>query len=664
MPPRYGWGFISLFSLCLCLAADGFAARQDVPRAEPEDRLDSAATQNHLVKHGVIVDFETQPVGGGDGPALVEGQLAEVRFRLTEEATGSPIRGVTPGVWMDMGEVLQGQPGAQQKSCKEKIALYLKGVVGIRPMIDLNSYYVVILNQEPSVSIVDPLVSMAGKTSTLAMIRLNGSGADWVRSADEKHIYVSMPKVGQVAVLDTVAFKVTANIDAGNTPTRLALQPDGRYLWVGNNAASLEASGVSVIDTETLERKASLVTGVGHHEIAFSDDSRYAFVSNRDAGTVSVIDVQKLQIVKELATGPLPISLAYSPLAQALYVADGKDGTVAVVAGQDLKITQRITLQPGLGPLRLTPDGRWGLVVNPAADAVHVIDVASNTPVHRIGVSGQPYQLMFSRAFAYVRALGSERVTLINLASLGEGQEPIVQGFAAGDVAPKLAGDLPLADSMASTSSEAAVFVVNPADNTTYAYMEGMNAPSSNYKVYGGNARAVTVVDRSLRETEPGLYSAKVTVPAAGRYDVAFVLETPELLHCFSAEAKPNPRLKHQRAALGIEYLREERRVKAGETVALRFRLIEPATGQPSTGLKDVRVLYFRVPGADRTEVFAEEEGDGVYLARLTFPRAGAYALHVGVNSQGVGYQDLPYFTLLAAKQAVSVSKPDQEVRP
>jgi len=637
---------------CACLSTGSGAQLPGKPETAPDTVTPATTGVDRLVKHGVVVDFEARPVVPGDGNTLIEGQLAEIRFRLTEEASGAPVSGITPGAWMDIGEVLQGQTGAEQKSCKDKIALYLKGVVGIRPMIDLNSYYVVVMNQEPSLSIIDPLVSMAGVTSTLGVIPLAAPGADWARSLDEKRLYVSMPQAGQVALVDTDAFKVTVNIEAGPAPARVALQPDGRYLWVGNNAADATASGVTIIDTETSASLAFVATGLGHHEIAFTDDSRYAFVSNRDAGTVSIIDVQSQQKLKDLATGPLPISLAYSPLSQALYVADGKAGTITAVDGRDFNTLQRITLKPGLGPLRFTPDGRWALAVNPVENAVYVIDAASNTLVHTLAVSGQPYQVIFSQAFAYVRTLGSERVTMINLSSLGEGKAPIVQGFSAGNVAPKLAGDLPLADSIASTSSEAAMLIVNPADNTTYFYMEGMNAPASNYKVYGASARAVTVVDRSLREIEPGVYASKVKIPAPGRYDVAFLLDTPQMLHCFSAEAGPNPDIRHDRAALAIEYLQKERQVTAGTLVPLRFKLVDPLTGRSATGLTDVRVMFFRAPGLDRTEVAAAEQGDGVYQASLSFRYPGAYYVHVGVPSRRLGYNDLTYFSLVAAKPA------------
>ncbi len=531
---------VALLSACAMGAALA-APEPGAGAAPPGEETPAVADPNRYVKDGVVVDFQVIPPQGARDGRLMEGHVAEVRFRITEEATGDPVRGITPGAWMDMGQVLEGQSAAEQKSCKDKIALYLGGAVGIRPMLDLNSYYLVVMNREPTISIIDPLVSMVGKTSTLAMIRLQAAGADWAKSADERRLYISMPKAGKVAVVDTEGFKVVADVEAGAEPTRVALQPDGRYLWVGNNGASAEQSGVSVIDTESLEPVAQIATGLGHHEIAFSDDSRYAFVSNRESGTVSVIDVQALERVKDVETGPVPISLGWSSLAKTLYVADGQEGVIGVVDSRDLEVRRRIELAPGLGPLRFTQDGRFALVVNPSNDKVYVLDPATDTQLHAIEVKGKPFQLTVSRAFAYVRPLASDQVNLINLASLGKGKEPIVQRFSAGTGAPQLAGDLPLADSIATATTEAAGFIVNPTDNTTYFYMEGMNAPSSNYKVYGASARAVTVVDRSLKETEPGVYTSKVKIPVDGKYDVAFLLETPRLLHCFCGAGRRQP---------------------------------------------------------------------------------------------------------------------------
>jgi YVTN family beta-propeller protein len=610
--------------------------------------------QQKHAREGVVMEFSAAPARG---KVLMEGELAELRFKLTDEASGQPLRGNVPGAWLDIGQVIQGQAGAEQKSCKEKVALYLRGIVGIRPMMDLNSYYVVVLNRDPSISIVDPNVSLANATSTLARIVLARPGADWVKSPDGKRLYVSMPSAGQVAVIDTDTFKVVGQIDAGRSPTRVVVQPDGKYLWVGNDARVADGSGVTVIDTETLKPVKRLATGTGHHEIAVSDDSRAAFVTNRDSGTVSVVDVRRLEILRQVSAGAMPLSVGWSSLAKVAYVADGKKGVVTVLGGTDFAPLKQIALKPGLGPLRFTPDGRHAMIVNTHEDLVHVLDVSSNERVHDIPVKGQPFQVTFTRAYAYVRALASERVTMINLLSLDRGAKPIVQSFATGSVPPKAAGELPLADSMAAANIDAAVLVVNPADNTTYYYMEGMNAPASNYQSYGAAARAVTVINRSLQETEPGVYTTKVRIPVAGRYDVALMVNAPRMIDCFSMEAKENPSLAAEKRRTVAEFLVASREVPLGANVPVRVRLTG-ADGKPHTGLKDVKLLSFLVPGQRREEAIAREVEPGIYQAHVRIPEHGAYSIFVASAKLNTEYRDLASLGLRTARPDI-----DEEIK-
>ena len=625
------------FALFLCLA----------PAADAAQPAAGADGDRRLVRNGVVVQFSAKPVEK-QAKDLLEGDIADVRFRITEESSGQPVRGVAPGAWMDMAHVIQGQSGTDQKSCKDKVSLYLKGVVGMRPMLDLNSYFVVLMNSDASISVVDPLVTMAGVTSTFATTLLKRPGADWARHDNSRRLFVTMPKAGEVAVIETDNFKVAGNVPAGKDPMRIALQPDQRYLWVGNNAAEAKDSGATVIDTASLKPVGSIATGAGHHEFAFTADSKYAFVSNRNDGTVSVIDVARRIKVKDIKTGSLPLSLDYSVLSRRLYVADGKEGVVTVIDTEKLAVATRVSAKPGLGPLKVTPDGRFALVVNTAENRVHVLDTASDTLVQEVPIKAQPYQITFSKTFAFVRALGSERVSMINLSTLGKGKTAAVQSFAAGEAAPNLAGNLVIADSVAAAANEGTVFVVNPADGTTYYYMEGMNAPSSNYKVYGSNPRAVTVVDRSLKEVEPGVYAGRIRIPVAGKYDVAFMLDSPKLLHCFALEAKANPSIAKPTDPLAVEFDERARKQTAGVALALSFKLIDPATRRTKAGIKDARVMYFLAPGRNRSEVAVKEVGDGVYEAQMQLAQPGAYYVYVGVPSMALAYGKLPFFTLMA----------------
>jgi YVTN family beta-propeller protein len=613
-----------------------------------------------VVRDGVAIDFEALPLEGSE---LMEGVLTEVRFRITDERTGKPVAGARMGAWMDVGAHLQGQPGATQKQCIEKIGLYLKGAVGIRPMVDLNGYYLLVMNKDASITVLDPMVSMVGRTSTLTTVQLKSTPMDWINHGDYKRLYVSMPAAGQIALVNTETFKAERNVDAGESPTRMVLQPDGRYLWVGNNTRDPKTSGVTVIDTREMKVVLQAPTGKGHHEITVSPDNRLAFVTNRDDNTVTVFDVATLKKLKDIPVGEVPLSVAYSKLSQAAYVSNGKSGTITVIDGSKLEVSKTITAKPGLGPLRFTPDGRFAMVVNTPEGVVLVIDPGSNEIVQTAKVQPEPFQVTYTSGFAYVRSLGSERVSMINLSSLGQGKEPIVQSFAAGSYSPKMGGDLPLADAVVGGLGEAAVFVVSPADNTTYFYMEGMNAPMSSYPSRGKYARAVTVIDRSLKEIEPGVLAGRFRMPVAGHFDVAMSLDQPNMVHCFSTDAKANPLLEAARKVVEVEFLPQGRIFRPKETATVRFRVRE-ATGVPKSGLKDVTVRSFLAPSSAPTDQLAKETSEGIYEVKIPLTDTGAYYVYVGVPSLRLGFNDSTYITLMTRGDPVAETQTTPPVAP
>ena len=637
-------------------ASSGHAHGSDVPPAKnavPEPPANQAK-KNRITREGVTVEFSAKPVGR-DGD-LMEGDYSEVTFRVTDASTGQPVRSLSLGAWMDAGQPLAAKEG-QTIDCRQKMGLFLSGRVGIRPMIDLNSYYVLTLNRDSTISVVDPHVGMAGRTYLYANIVLPRPGADWAKTEDDKRLFVTIPRGGYVAVVDTENFKVSGGITVGGTPVRIALQRDGRYLWVGNDSREAAESGVVAVDPTDLSVVARIPTGRGHHELAFSSDERQLFVTNREEGTVSVIDVAKLAKVADIKTGPLPISLAYSRLSEALYVADGKTGEIAAIDGRTNRVAARIKAKPGLGPMGFTEDGRWALVLNSTEHAVHAVDVASNRLAHSIPVGGRPYHLAFTPTYAYVRSLDSAQVSMIPLSQLGREQAPPVTTFAAGDEAPGKTGPgMVLAGPIAAALGEAAVVVANPTDGNVYYYMEGMVAPMATFRNYGHRPAALTVVNRSLREKEPGVYKTTVQLPAAGTYDVGFLLDAPRLAQCFSAEVQASPKPARTGPPIKVEYLVKDRRIPVGESVKFAFKLTDADTGKPRAGLGDVRVLYYMAPGRIRHEATAREVGDGVYEATLSIREAGGYYVYLAVPSEKIRFGDLTYLSVMAqTRPAASV---------
>jgi YVTN family beta-propeller protein len=612
-----------------------------------------------IQRKGMNVEFTARPMGAGTKSAdVMQGNFADIEFRITGAEDGKPLQAVYPGVWIDLVQTAAGEKKGVSLECKQRVSQYLQGMVGMRPMIDLNSYYVMVLNQDATISVIDPVVGVTGITSLYASIPLKRPGADWAKTSDEKTMFVSMPRAGEIAVVNLDTFKVTKNIAAGAMPMRTAMQPDEKYLWVGNDAESGMAGGVTVIEAATGTIVASIETGAGHHEISFSDDSASAFVSNRESGTVSIIDIGSLEKVADIETGPVPISIAYSTLSKAAYVADGRSGTVTVIDAERREIVSRIDAQPGLGPMRFSEDGRWGILVNPQEDESYVIDAATDEIAHTIDIEGKPFAVSVTRTFAYIRVLDSEQVSMINLQELDRGGQVIINHFAAGTFAPGKVADISIAEAMVPAAQEAAVLVVSPADATVYYYMEGMNAPMGAFRNYGHKPRAVQIANRALKETSPGVYSATVKVPMAGTFEVAFLNEAPQFLHCFTMEAKLNPAIKPDTRPVEVEYLNERQAVTAGEGMNLRFRLYDPGNGEIFPDVGDVRIKYFRAPRYDLTELLAVHVGEGIYEAKLPFKQAGAYYVYVAAPSLHADYKDLNYLTVMVGKALTSQNTP------
>lgn len=604
-----------------------------------------------IFREGMAVEFSVEPLRPErTGGQVLEGDFATIEFRISSAEDNEPLQGVFPGVWIDLVQTADGERKGVSLDCRNRVGNYLQGLVGMRPMIDLNSYFVMVLNQDASISVIDPVVGITGITSLYTSIRLERPGADWAKTSDEKWLYVSMPRADSVAVVNLDTFKVEQNLPAGEMPMRVVIQPDEKYLWVGNDIQGDALGGVTVIEIGSGQTVATIETGFGHHEIAFSADSRRAFVTNRESGTTSVIDVGKLEILAEVEAGDVPISVAYSALSDATYVADGVTGEITVIDPESGMSFATIEAEPGLGPMNFSNDGRWGFVVNPERNRVFVIDASTNRVAHTVPIEGRPFQVSLTETFAYIRSLDSERIAMINLQELNRGGDVIVNSFAAGSFPPGQVNDIRIADAMVPAAQDAAVLVASPADATVYYYMEGMNAPTGAFRNYGHKPRAVQIANRALKELQPGVYSTTIRVPMAGIFEVAFLNETPQFLHCFTMEARVNPAIEREFDPVAVEYLSDREALVAGETMNLRFRLYEPGSGRVLDTAGGVTVKYFRAPRFDLNELVATYVGDGIYEAALPFRSAGSYYIYVAAPQLEVGYQDLNYMTVVVGR--------------
>jgi hypothetical protein len=132
-----------------------------------------------------------------------------------------------------------------------------------------------------------------------------------------------------------------------------------------------------------------------------------------------------------------------------------------------------------------------------------------------------------------------------------------------------------------------------------------------------------------------------------GTYDIAFMMDTPRFLNCFSTQVEPNPAYKTTSAKMAVEYLVANRRIPVGGSANVKFRLHNPRTGLPASDIPDMTVLYYRSDGRGRTVVPAQAKGDGVYEVRIKVDRLATYYVFVGSRSEDLKYNDLPFLSLM-----------------
>lgn len=647
---------VRLLSRCALAGAVVFFAMAALLALGPSGVAVADEAPSTITRNGLTVEFAARAaVQKGESDKIVAGQDVEVRFKVTDAVNGTPVSNAAPGVWIDArkkaGGIMQ-KADEVEDSCREKIGYFLQRGLSYRADIDLNAWFILALNQKASITVIDPLFGYGGQR-TVTLIILNSPGEDWVMGRDSRTLFVALPGTDEVAVVDTAIWKVTTSIKVGRRPVRLVLQQDGRYLWVGHEG------GVSVIDSEKRAVVQEIATGGGRHDIAVSKGDHETFVSNPAEGTVSVIDVGALKTVATIAVGGSPGAIAYSPLARAAYVADAKNGVISVIEPGARRVVATMKAKPGLYALQFTPDGRWGFSANPLSNEVIVIDASTNRIVNRLEVDGAPDQVSIGSNFAYVRATTSADLSLIALDSLGKEQPAVVKTIPGGQSAPLADADLPAtAPVIVPTPDQGTVLVANPSDKAIYLYSEGMNAPMGSFQNTRREMRAVLAVDRSLRETEPGVYTGHLRLPAAGAHDVAFHMSSPPVSHCFTITAERDPALAARSVKpYRLEFLAEERDFAAGDTARVQVRLSNPASSEPISDLTDLEAQIFQVPGTWRVLRPAKPLGDGIYEIAIKLPQPGVYYINLASTSLHARYTDLPSLVLRAREARSPAAK-------
>jgi len=635
---------LDMLALYALLGAGAMSCERDKPaaagepdKAPPPSAAAMTVPAAHAAREGLSITFSLRAPDGGEVRA---GRDLEAVFTITDEKTGAPATRLRPFAWMTRR---LGKTAPDEAACKEQIKRYLGGFLSAQADVDMNSYLLWSLNQEGSISIINPQIAF-NRTKLMRLISLPGKPADGAFAPDKRFFYASLPEADQVSVVDAARYNVLASLPVGDGPSRVVPSPDGKHVWVGND----EDGTVSILDARVNRVRKTMSVGPGHHEIAFTDEGRTAWITSRASRLLVAIDAETLEVKHEVELGEGAVSIDASAEARAVYVALGARGQVVIVNAERGEVASRLRLAPGLSTLRFAPGGRFAFALCRGSGTVSVIDASTASVAHTLQGFASPDALTFTDAYAYVRHGADAKVSLIELGALGKEGAPPVVDVAAGQRAPGDVGGAEGTTQLAPMPEGQSALFVNPADKSFYVYVEGMMAPRGTLSNYGRTPSAVSFADRTLRESAPGVYTTGVQVERGGVYDIAALIEEPRAFVCLEQriEVPVGGDKLDPAERLHFEPLFDTgARFPAREPATLRFRMHDMTSSAPIAP-SEISVLVFRDPAGYRFRGAPNPVGEGVYEVTFTPPSSGQYRFLVGAASRGVKLGIIPFITL------------------
>ena len=112
-----------------------------------------APTPQVVNAQGVSILFDVSPLRGR-ASGIMAGEEGRVSFKISGTNGGVPLSNLRPVAWIDQRP---GKQVSEAKECREKVQAFLQTSFSRRPTLDLNAYFILTLNQEPNISVIDPL---------------------------------------------------------------------------------------------------------------------------------------------------------------------------------------------------------------------------------------------------------------------------------------------------------------------------------------------------------------------------------------------------------------------------------------------------------------------------------------------------------------------------
>lgn len=135
-----------------------------------------------------------------------------------------------------------------------------------------------------------------------------------------------------------------AQLSVGKQPEAIAVSPDGRELWVGQNGDGQ----VSIIDTATNKLKETIKVGQVPIRVKFTPDGKRVLISDPPKGELVILDAATRKEIKRMTVGEVPVGIVITPDGRRAFIATMQSNKIVEINLDDLTLAR--SLETGKGP--------------------------------------------------------------------------------------------------------------------------------------------------------------------------------------------------------------------------------------------------------------------------------------------------------------------------
>ena len=240
----------------------------------------------------------------------------------------------------------------------------------------------IILNSgEATVSLIDMASRKVTKT-----FHVGKEPHHLMMTPDEKTLLVANAAGDDIVLLNPITGDMTGRIPKIIDPYQIGYSPNNK--WFVTAANRLDRVDVYAANGAEFKLAKSIPAAKTPSHIAFTSDSKLAFVTLQDSAEVVAIDLEKQVIIWRMPTGPVPAGLWMTPKDQYLLVGITGADYVQVIDWRNRKEIKRIKTANGAHNFRPLGDKKHVFVTNRVASTISLLNMQT---LEKVGdITGLP----------------------------------------------------------------------------------------------------------------------------------------------------------------------------------------------------------------------------------------------------------------------------------